>query len=60
MTEPVRALVFALERIRDHEVRADRRKRGMVDVSEIEDLQRIARYAVTEFELGECRKGGKR
>ena len=59
MIQRVRALVLALERIRDHECRADRRKRGMVDVSEVEDLRRIARYAVTQFELGE-RKGGKR
>lgn len=38
--------VGALTRIAEHETRADRHKRGMVDVSEVEDLQRIARAAL--------------
>ena len=39
-------LLAALQRIANHETRADRRKRGVVDASEIADLQRIARLAV--------------
>ncbi len=38
--------VAALERIANHETRSDRRKRGMVDVSEVADLQRIASAAL--------------
>lgn len=38
----------ALTRIMNHEVRSDRRHRGMVDVSEVEALQRIARVALTK------------
>ena len=40
----------ALCRIAEHESRADRRKTGMVDVSEMESLQRIARLAVAKAE----------
>lgn len=36
----------ALQRIADMEVRADRRQRGMVDASIVQDLQRIARVAL--------------
>lgn len=36
----------ALERIEAHESRADHRHRGMVDASELADLQRIARSAL--------------
>ncbi len=38
----------ALERIANHESRADRRKRSMVDASELDDLQQIARVALEE------------
>lgn len=41
-------LVRALIRIRDYEFRADRRKRGMVDRSVVDDLQRIAHFAIEE------------
>lgn len=41
-------LVAALERIAFHESRSDRRHKGMVDVSEIADLQRIARAALAK------------
>ena len=44
-----RRLVDALQRIANHEFRADRRRRGMVDASEVEDLRRIARNAVREL-----------
>lgn len=40
-------LMTALIRIRDHESRADRRHRNMVDLSELRDLQRIARLALS-------------
>lgn len=36
-------MLGALKRIADHEYRADRRHRGMVDVEEVETLRRIAR-----------------
>ena len=36
----------ALRRIAEHESRSDRRHRGMVDASELTDLQRIARTAL--------------
>lgn len=36
----------ALERIANHEVRSDRRHRGMVDVGVVADLQRIAKEAI--------------
>ena len=39
-------MLEALERIANHESRADRRHRGMVDASELADLQRIARAAI--------------
>ena len=39
-------MLTALERIATHQSRADRRHRGMVDASELEDLQRTARTAV--------------
>ena len=39
-------LKAALKRISDHEHRADRRHRGMVDVSEVDTLKRIAREAL--------------
>jgi hypothetical protein len=42
-------LVKALKRIRDSEPRSDRRKRGMVDISEVESLQRTARVALDLF-----------
>jgi hypothetical protein len=41
-------LLEALRRIADHESRADRRHRGMVDMSELQDLQRVARSAIAE------------
>lgn len=41
-------LIRALQRIADHETRNDRRQRGMVDVSEIEGLQRIARAVLAK------------
>jgi hypothetical protein len=40
------ALRKALDRIAEHEVRADRRHKGMVDVEEVETLKRIARRAL--------------
>ena len=33
----------ALERIAGHQCRIDRRRPGMVDISEVQDLKRIAR-----------------
>ena len=42
----------ALRRIAGHESRADRRKRGMVDQSEVADLQRIARVAIRKIGEG--------
>ena len=39
-------LVRALKRIAEHEIRAHRAGRRLVDVSEIEALQRIARVAL--------------
>lgn len=41
-------LLAALERIANHEWRADRRKRGMIDVFEVETLARIARAAIAK------------
>lgn len=40
----------ALERIAAHQFRADRRHRGMVDVMEVETLQRIAEVALNKHE----------
>jgi hypothetical protein len=39
-------LVQALERITNHESRTSSKHRGYVDVSDLEDLQRIARLAL--------------
>ena len=39
-------LLDALQRIANHEYRADRRHREMADVEEIETLRRIARAAI--------------
>ncbi len=39
-------LRLVLERIATHESRADRRRKGMVDASELADLQRMARNAL--------------
>lgn len=50
--------IDALKRISSHEVRADRRRTGMVDVSEIYDLQRIADVALDI--LGEDHEQSKR
>ena len=44
----IMALERALRRIVEHEVRADRRHRGMVDVEEVETLRRIARLALAD------------
>jgi len=41
-------LIQALTRIAEHEHRADRRYRNMVDVSELDDLQRIASNALAQ------------
>jgi len=43
-------LETALRRIADHEIRSDRRQRGMVDRTEVEDLQRVATLALNELE----------
>ena len=40
------AMYEALERIANHEYRTDRRHRGMIDISEIQTLERIARVAL--------------
>jgi len=45
-------LLAALEQIAEHEYRADRRHRGMVDVEEVETLRRIARAALALVEKG--------
>lgn len=44
--EAVPKMLEALRRIATHQVRADRRHRGMVDMSEIKDLQKIASIAI--------------
>lgn len=44
------ALAEALRRIEEHEYRADRRHRGMVDESEIQGLMRTARAALAALE----------
>lgn len=44
----------ALKRIANWEYRSDRRHKGMVDVSEIESLKRIARNAIVRRK----KKGG--
>jgi len=44
------AMVEALRRIAEHESRADRRHRGMVDVEEVAGLRLIARVALTRLE----------
>jgi hypothetical protein len=49
----VKALMKAAERIANHETRADRRHRGMVDMAELDDLRRIARIAIRAAEGGE-------
>ncbi len=41
-------LLAALERIANHETRGDRRRGGMVDISEVTDLQRTARAAINK------------
>lgn len=46
--ETVPGLREALRRIAEHEHRADRRHRGMVDVDNLETLKRIARNALRE------------
>lgn len=43
-------LLATLIRIAVHEGRADRRHRGMSDVSEIEDMRRCARAAIAKAE----------
>lgn len=40
------AMYEALERIANHEYRTDRKHRGMIDISEIQTLERIARVAL--------------
>ena len=40
----------ALERIANHESRANRKHRGMVSVEELESLQRIARLVIQDVE----------
>jgi hypothetical protein len=52
LTAQVAALAEALRRISDHETRSDRRKRGMVDISEVESLQRTARAALALVKAG--------
>lgn len=52
LSSQVAALKEALRRIAEHESRADRRHRGMVDASEIQDLQRTARAALSAVEEG--------
>jgi hypothetical protein len=44
------ALREAHRRIAEHQSRADRRHRGMVDASEVQDLQRISRTALAAGE----------
>ena len=44
--EEIRRLRHALSRIATAEIRSDRRKRGMVDVSIVGDLQRTASRAL--------------
>jgi hypothetical protein len=46
------ALAEALRRIAEHEYRADRRHRGMVDVTEVEGLIRTARTALAAAQEG--------
>jgi hypothetical protein len=41
--------IAALKRISEHELRYDSRRKGMVDVSEIYDLQRIADVALEKM-----------
>ncbi len=41
-------LMAELKRIAGYEYRADRRNRGMVDISELENLKRIARAAIAK------------
>lgn len=43
-------MLAALRRIANHETRADRRSRGMVDADEVETLQRIARTILRAVE----------
>ena len=44
--EKIKLLKLALRRIAEWEVRADRRKKGMVGVEEVEALRRYARVAL--------------
>ncbi len=48
-------LLDALTRIADSQIRSDRRKRGMVDISIVSDLKRIARAAINKsnYKLGD-------
>lgn len=48
--EAVPELLEALRRIAEHETRADRRAKGMCDISELEDMQRIARLAMDKID----------
>lgn len=45
----VEKLISALQRIMNHQTRANHRQRSMVDVSEIDDLQRIAQNALKQW-----------
>jgi len=44
--DSLQTFLDALGRIAKHEIRSDRRKKGMVDISEVQDLQRIAQTAL--------------
>lgn len=50
MTTITQECIRSLQRIADREARADRRHRGMVDLSELHDMQRIARRSIQHIE----------